>query len=639
MKIKSFVILTSLLALASCTNNQAKPGPEPKKEVVDIKLDTTYVQKEFDVGDTFSYTGLKVYSLYNDKTETLLDGGYQVSTPDMETIGEKAVTVSYLTFSKSYNINVSEVVPVEHKLKIELSNINDTAAYLYSIGLDFNDSEDTSVTSNLLRKIKAQTEYYSSIETWENGQDLKDKLEALLNKSDVTLLKYDWEVNKDADESESNLDKVAQLYSSLEDLKINTKRNGQGWDKEHAWAKTLMAASSQEASDLTKKPSRATDYHNLFPAATAGNNSRGNKNFGNVDPNDPSTNIITADYRSNPEVFEPLSTEDKGIVSRALFYMATRYATSNGLTLREDVCTTGEYCHGNLSDMLEWNQNAVTRHEYKHNEVVYGYQNDRNPYVDYPELADYVFGSKQNEAGRLSDLTPSIVSLAIKDHEQEVHHYAFKNVKYTYEIGETFDNSEIEVYAVKNDTTTELVESAHVTTSIANGTKFEQEETRTVTVSYNGTQIGSYALQVKVVDVVREATYNHYFNRAEDFVGNGADLADAGKTFTYDFGGVTWTMYRKAGRIYQQNATKGTQFGSNSASSTNAPCELIYLESTDIFEKYNFEDLYAIYFEGNTNANKYIDIKFYIDDEVVFSDTIHDVTNSGIPHYLFSKIM
>ena len=110
-------------------------------------------------------------------------------------------------------------------------------------------------------------------------------------------------------------------------------------------------------------------------------------------------------------VFEPQDS-DKGDIARALFYMAARYNNFDGdtaidsdnpnLRLANVIVTTtgyqstisvaGEY--GILSDLLEWNKlDPVDEFELHRNNLCYNnYTNNRNPFIDFPEWADLIWG-------------------------------------------------------------------------------------------------------------------------------------------------------------------------------------------------------------------------------------------------------
>lgn len=98
-------------------------------------------------------------------------------------------------------------------------------------------------------------------------------------------------------------------------------------------------------------------------------------------------------------VFEPCD-EYKGDFARIYFYVATMYAqaawgskSSVAQTVafsKEDYPTIKNWI---LPLLLEWNrQDPVSEWEITRNERVYGEQNNRNPYIDYPQLAEYIWG-------------------------------------------------------------------------------------------------------------------------------------------------------------------------------------------------------------------------------------------------------
>ncbi|MFA6890165.1 MAG: endonuclease, partial [Bacilli bacterium] len=51
---------------------------------------------------------------------------------------------------------------------------------------------------------------------------------------------------------------------------------------------------------------------------------------------------------------------------------------------------------GKLSTLLTWNQlDPVDDFERNRNDVIYGYQGNRNPFVDHPEFADMIWETNQ----------------------------------------------------------------------------------------------------------------------------------------------------------------------------------------------------------------------------------------------------
>lgn len=93
-------------------------------------------------------------------------------------------------------------------------------------------------------------------------------------------------------------------------------------------------------------------------------------------------------------VYEP-ADEYKGDIARGFFYIATRYmfedsafSESYGMTCRSQLRPWA------LSMMKKWHhQDSVSQKEIDRNNNIYTlFQHNRNPYIDYPELVDLVFG-------------------------------------------------------------------------------------------------------------------------------------------------------------------------------------------------------------------------------------------------------
>ena len=90
----------------------------------------------------------------------------------------------------------------------------------------------------------------------------------------------------------------------------------------------------------------------------------------------------------------------KGDVARMLFYMAVRYEGDNGepdLELVDEVNTydlneAGKGYHGKLSILLEWHkEDPVDSFEINRNNIIYNYQENRNPFIDHPEYVDMIW--------------------------------------------------------------------------------------------------------------------------------------------------------------------------------------------------------------------------------------------------------
>lgn len=144
------------------------------------------------------------------------------------------------------------------------------------------------------------------------------------------------------------------------------------WDTmntEHSWPQSLGA-------DI--EPMRA-DLHHLMPTMSTANSVRGNLPFGNVVNQDWSSGgSKRGTDASGTQVFEPRDAH-KGDAARLLFYYAIRYGNmSNFLTYQEET-------------LREWFwEDPVDDWEIARNNGIYGYQNNRNPFIDYPEFLDRI---------------------------------------------------------------------------------------------------------------------------------------------------------------------------------------------------------------------------------------------------------
>ena len=153
-----------------------------------------------------------------------------------------------------------------------------------------------------------------------------------------------------------------------------------------------------------------SDLHHLVPADYSANRSK--SNYGPGIPTDTTFNngvwVNGKDAnRDNLTVFCP-SDEYKGDFARAYFYIATTYGdTATWQTDNAIPYMTNDDWHEFLPEMrdllLTWHRNdPVSEKELIRNNTVYGLQGNRNPFIDYPCLAEYIWGTMQGEEFDLS---------------------------------------------------------------------------------------------------------------------------------------------------------------------------------------------------------------------------------------------
>ena len=98
-------------------------------------------------------------------------------------------------------------------------------------------------------------------------------------------------------------------------------------------------------------------------------------------------------------VFEP-ADEYKGDIARTYFYMAAAY-NSKFAGFHSEMLANNDYpCYKTwaVSLLLKWHrQDPVSQKELDRNEAVSKHQRNRNPFIDHPELAEYIWGDRMND--------------------------------------------------------------------------------------------------------------------------------------------------------------------------------------------------------------------------------------------------
>ena len=104
------------------------------------------------------------------------------------------------------------------------------------------------------------------------------------------------------------------------------------------------------------------------------------------------------------KVFEP-DDEYKGDFARSYFYMAAAY--NDRISSWSSDMLAGNsypaYKQWSINLLLKWHrQDPVSDKERARNEAVYARQHNRNPFIDHPELAEYIWGDKMSASWSLT---------------------------------------------------------------------------------------------------------------------------------------------------------------------------------------------------------------------------------------------
>lgn len=237
--------------------------------------------------------------------------------------------------------------------------------------------------------------YYDNAEGL-SGEDLKIALYNIIKghkEYPYTSSSTDtWDILKETDRDPQNSANVIGIYSGFSMDGGAEYNNGSGWNREHVWAKSR--------GDFGTSAGPGTDVHHLRAADISTNSARSNKNFNYCNQQYIDGDGPTESYNCTNEFSWEPRDDVKGDVARMLFYMATRYEGQNGepdleLTNVLQSESSSAPLHGLLDVILEWHKlDPVSDLERIRNDIIYTYQQNRNPFIDHPEYPDLIWFNK-----------------------------------------------------------------------------------------------------------------------------------------------------------------------------------------------------------------------------------------------------
>ena len=200
--------------------------------------------------------------------------------------------------------------------------------------------------------------------------------------------------------------KLWDMYSNITnydpDSNGGNSSEGAGFNREHSFP----------SSWFNDKAPMYTDLHHIYPADAYVNNRRSNYPFGETTGNtyksaNDFSKVGTCTYSGySGTVFEP-NDEYKGDFARTYFYMVTCYEeklpdwyTNNSASRSTlDGTTYPGLAAWQLALLLKWaKDDPVSEKETARNNAVYSIQKNRNPFIDYPGLEQYIWGTMTEDA-------------------------------------------------------------------------------------------------------------------------------------------------------------------------------------------------------------------------------------------------
>ena len=359
------------------TNKKVTVNPVMTNTTVTLKLSAIY--------DGNTYADYKTYSV------NVIPTHIEVQAPSVSNLKVTDSTLSWnsVTGVSKYNVYAN------NKLIVTVStNSLNLSKYIsadgtYTIGVQAVASGSYNVDSEIVtvsyihedKNVSYTGSYYDKTNLNVSGNELKNNLRSLITSTHKHTTTYEElkTFTPKSDASLTNPSKVVLIYSRKE-VQGTWSSGGHYWNREHVWPKSLGGFGENGA---------GADLHHLRPEDPVVNSTRNNFPFGEVKSGDKvkMSSQNGGEYTDNylgGGYFEPQDCA-KGDVARILLYLITRYSylETKGITVVAQ----------SMKMILEWNElDPVDEWEMQRNDVTEGYQGNRNPFIDHPELAREIWG-------------------------------------------------------------------------------------------------------------------------------------------------------------------------------------------------------------------------------------------------------
>ncbi|GLB54123.1 hypothetical protein NBRC110019_31640 [Neptunitalea chrysea] len=260
--------------------------------------------------------------------------------------------------------------------------------------------------------------YYSGINFNMSEASVKTQLANLITVTHTTDFPYTssstdtWDLVKLTDENPADNTQVLLFYG-YDDTDGNTMTDYTRdkssschtsgciglWTREHVYAKSIATPSL-----VTNSAGSGTDVHNLRACDGSMNSSRSNRIYTS---GTGTAHIVNSNY------WYP-GDEWKGDVARIIMYMYLRYPTQ---CLANNIGNSSNTYSTDMPDIfLQWNaEDPVTAYETQRNTVLEAQQGNRNPFIDNPYLATFIWGGTDAEDtwGTLGTTTVAIQNVQV----------------------------------------------------------------------------------------------------------------------------------------------------------------------------------------------------------------------------------
>ncbi len=232
--------------------------------------------------------------------------------------------------------------------------------------------------------------YYNSIDGL-SGAALEQALQDIIAEEGVVRAQtYSdiIDILEEADQNPENSNQVWLVYTEQGRAKLDyqtTSNNVGTWNREHTFPRSLAGYNSIDLDDFR-------DGKNTFWNTTADSLRHGNSDGHALRAADGPENS-TRNNQHYGQYNGPTATAGsfKGDVARSVLYMQIRY---NGLSVENGFPDVSGQM-GDLATLLDWHRNdPPDDFEMNRNNVIYEWQINRNPFIDNPDLVEYIWGNQ-----------------------------------------------------------------------------------------------------------------------------------------------------------------------------------------------------------------------------------------------------
>ncbi len=501
-------------------------------------------------------------------------------------------SASFCSINEAISVDAAALTSSKLPTTIDLSDLKDSDIRSYYSSLTSLASDElygTNLLKNLKPILRENFQYYDYDTVWKvyeiTDRDWKlspaEDSKATYDEADNTLSSYTYGTSVSnitgdnpyvralyRDQSSEN--RIIRIWDA-HDTKSGDKSNGY-INREHIWPKSYGFKT-----DYGKGPA-GTDVHHLMAADGPVNSAlHNNYLFGYVDENNIQSkgdssrategNLRGASIHSEitsckSGVFEPIDSQ-KGDIARALFYMCAMYNCYDGseptntdpfleLT-NDDVYSSAEKGssltepgkYGILEDLLEWNRlDPVDEFEIHRNNLIYNnFQKNRNPFVDFPEWADLIWGtnSEKKSANPNAD--------AINGDSSSADYVYLSSKKITLSKNSTSESKTITATSNQDNITWKVEDSESVI-------KYSvSDDTKSITITPTGTS-GSATITVTAGDASAKCTVTV----TDDIVLSSSSITlNPGESATISASeSVTWTVSNPSVQLSSISGTEVT---------------------------------------------------------------------------------